>query len=125
MAPGSVWASAVRQDQVRQLVQFVQEGAPRRDPVIVCGDFNAGPDSDEIRMLTGRAATAAPGKVFYDSWGDSRGQLGGLHLVQPNPLAAIGLYPDRRSARVRRQRQYCLPTARTNGVRRCLGLTLR
>lgn len=74
MAPGSVWASAVRQDQVRQLVQFVQEGAPRRDPVIVCGDFNTDPDSDEIRMLTGRAATAAPGKVFYDSWeiaGDS------------------------------------------------------
>ena len=74
MAPGSVWASAVRQDQVRQLVQFVQEGAPRRDPVIVCGDFNAGPDSDEIRMLTGGAATVAPGKVFYDSWeiaGDS------------------------------------------------------
>ena len=52
----------------------MQEGAPRRDPVIVCGDFNTGPDSDEIRMLTGRAATAAPGKVFYDSWeiaGDS------------------------------------------------------
>jgi len=48
---------------------------------------------------------------------DSRGQPCGLHLVQPNPFAAIGLYPDRRSARVRRQRQCCLPTARTNGVR--------
>src|SRR2546430_1794267 len=60
--------SAARQGQVRQLVQFVQEAASRRDPVIVCGDFNAGPDSDEIRMLTGRAATTAPGMVFYDSW---------------------------------------------------------
>jgi endonuclease/exonuclease/phosphatase family metal-dependent hydrolase len=28
---------------------------------MVCGDFNAGPDSDEIRMLTGRSTTAAPG----------------------------------------------------------------
>lgn len=35
------------------------------------------------------------------------------------------LYPDRRSARVRGQRQYCLPSARASGVRRCLGLTLR
>ena len=76
-------------------------------------------------MLTGRAATAAPGKVFYDSWEIAGDSSAGLHLVQPNPLAAIGLYPDRRSARVRRQRQYWLPTARTNGVRRCLGLTLR
>ena len=60
--------SAIRQDQVRQLVRFIGEVASRRDPVIVCGDFNAGPDCDEIRMLTGRAAPADRRMVFYDSW---------------------------------------------------------
>lgn len=34
-----------------------------------CGDFNAGPDSDEIRVPTGRSATVAPGLVFYDGRG--------------------------------------------------------
>jgi endonuclease/exonuclease/phosphatase family metal-dependent hydrolase len=89
-------ASAVRQGQVRQLVQFVQEVASRRDPVIVCGDFNAGPDSDEIRMLTGRAATAGPGMVFYDSWEVAGDGSAGYTWSNRNPLAAIGLYPDRR-----------------------------
>ena len=89
-------ASAVRQAQVRQLVQFVQEAASRRDPVIVCGDFNAGPESDEIRMLTGRAATAAPGMVFYDSWEVAGDGSAGHTWSNRNPLAAIGLIPDRR-----------------------------
>ena len=54
-------ASGLRQHQVRQLVRFIAETVSRRDLVVVCGDFNAGPDSDEIRMLTGRSAPAAPG----------------------------------------------------------------
>jgi endonuclease/exonuclease/phosphatase family metal-dependent hydrolase len=61
-------ASGLRQDQVRQLAQFITQTASRREPIVVCGDFNAGPDSDEIRMLTGRSAPAAPGLVFYDAW---------------------------------------------------------
>jgi endonuclease/exonuclease/phosphatase family metal-dependent hydrolase len=89
-------ASAVRQDQVRQLVRFIGEVAPRRDLVIVCGDFNAGPDSDEIRMLTGRAAVASPGMVFYDSWEMAGDGSPGLTWSNRNPLAAINLYPNRR-----------------------------
>ncbi len=89
-------ASATRQGQVRQLVQFIQEVASRRDPVIVCGDFNAGPDSDEIRMLTGRSAAASPGMVFYDSWELGGDGSPGYTWSNRNPLAAIGLYPDRR-----------------------------
>ena len=60
--------SAVRQAQVRQLVQLISSTTHRRHPIVVCGDFNAGPDSDEIRLLTGRSATAEPGLVFYDAW---------------------------------------------------------
>jgi endonuclease/exonuclease/phosphatase family metal-dependent hydrolase len=86
--------SAVRQAQVRQLVQFVRETASRRDLVIICGDFNAGPASDEIRMLTGRTATAEPGMVFYDSWEMAGDGSPGYTWSNRNPLAAINLYPD-------------------------------
>jgi endonuclease/exonuclease/phosphatase family metal-dependent hydrolase len=89
-------ASATRQDQVKQLVHFVQEVASQRDLVIVCGDFNAGPDSDEIRTLTGRSAVASPGMVFYDSWEVAGDGSPGYTWSNRNPLAAIGLYPDRR-----------------------------
>ena len=88
--------SELRQNQVRQLVQFVSETASRRDPIVVCGDFNAGPDSDEIRMLTGRSATAAPRMVFYDAWEVAGDGSPGFTWSNRNPLAAVGLYPDRR-----------------------------
>jgi endonuclease/exonuclease/phosphatase family metal-dependent hydrolase len=89
-------ASATRQDQVRQLVRFISEVVSRRDLVIVCGDFNAAPDSDEIRMLTGRAASPSPGMVFYDSWEVAGGGSPGYTWSNANPLAAAGLLPDRR-----------------------------
>ena len=89
-------ASGLRQHQVRQLVQFIAETASRRDLVVVCGDFNAGPDSDEIRMLTGRSAPPAPGMVFYDAWEMAGDGSPGFTWSNRNPLAAIGLYPDRR-----------------------------
>jgi endonuclease/exonuclease/phosphatase family metal-dependent hydrolase len=88
--------SGIRQGQVRQLANFVHEVASRRDLVVVCGDFNAGPDSDEIRMLTGRSATARSGLVFYDSWELAGDGSPGYTWSNRNPLAAIGLYPDRR-----------------------------
>jgi endonuclease/exonuclease/phosphatase family metal-dependent hydrolase len=89
-------ASAIRQHQVKQLVAFIEEVASRRDPVILCGDFNADPDSDEIRMLTGRSAVASAGMVFYDSWEVAGDGSPGYTWSNANPLAAIGLYPNRR-----------------------------
>ena len=81
---------------MKQLASFVSDVAPKRD-LIVCGDFNAGPDSDEIRMLTGRnSAPPSPGwcSTTAGRW------PGTAHPATPgptsNPLAAIGLYPDRR-----------------------------
>ena len=53
---------------------------------MLCGDFNAGPDSDEIRLLTGQCATLAiPGLVFYDAWEIGRRRNTGPHLVEPQP----------------------------------------
>ncbi|WP_329256370.1 endonuclease/exonuclease/phosphatase family protein [Actinoallomurus sp. NBC_01490] len=87
---------AVRQEQVRALSAFVAELQRRSRPTIVCGDFNADPDSDEIRMLTGKAATAVPDLVCYDAW-DTAGTGGPGHTwARANPWAAPVLWPDRR-----------------------------
>jgi endonuclease/exonuclease/phosphatase family metal-dependent hydrolase len=89
-------ASARRQAQVRQLCEFVAEAASRRHVTVVCGDFNAAPDSDEIRMLTGRTAGPVPGLVFYDAWEVAGDGSDGITWSNKNPIAAIGRYPDRR-----------------------------
>jgi len=88
--------SAVRQAQVRHLLGFVDQATRRRHPTVLCGDFNAGPDSDEIRMLTGRSASPVPGLVFYDAWEMAGDGSPGITWSNANPLAAVGLYPDRR-----------------------------
>ncbi|WP_330467369.1 endonuclease/exonuclease/phosphatase family protein [Streptomyces longwoodensis] len=63
-------ASAVRCDQVRALGEFVHEH--RGDtpfPAVVTGDFNAWPDSDEVRLHGGyKTAPAVPGQVLIDAW---------------------------------------------------------
>lgn len=63
-------ASGERVAQVRALAGFV---AQHRDgaayPPVVTGDFNAEPDSDELRLVCGLAtAPAAPGLVLLDAW---------------------------------------------------------
>jgi endonuclease/exonuclease/phosphatase family metal-dependent hydrolase len=87
--------SHVRQLQVRALAEFVAESRGRSYPPIVCGDFNAEPTSDEIRMLTGRATVPVPRLVFVDSW-DAAGEGPGLTWSNVNPFAARDLEPDRR-----------------------------
>ncbi|TWD80213.1 endonuclease/exonuclease/phosphatase family metal-dependent hydrolase [Kribbella amoyensis] len=61
-------ASAVRCDQVRALAEFVAEH-PGGHPPVVTGDFNAVPDSDELRLFSGlRTAPPVPGQVLIDAW---------------------------------------------------------
>jgi endonuclease/exonuclease/phosphatase family metal-dependent hydrolase len=97
--------SHVRQSQVRAICRFVASSKPeggRRFPPVLCGDMNADPSSDEIRMLTGRAAPPEPGLVFHDAWeaaADRRGAAGdpeGITWSNRNPYAAKDLEPDRR-----------------------------
>ncbi len=88
--------SHVRQAQVRELAGYVAETSNAAHPVVLCGDFNAGPDSDEVRMLTGLAQPASPGLVFYDSW-EVAGEGGNGHTwAKRNKWAAAALLPDRR-----------------------------
>ncbi|MFI6037444.1 endonuclease/exonuclease/phosphatase family protein [Streptomyces sp. NPDC051315] len=63
-------ASAVRCRQVTALAELVARHRGGTDfPPVVTGDFNAWPDSDEIRLFGGyRTAPAVPGQVLYDAW---------------------------------------------------------
>jgi endonuclease/exonuclease/phosphatase family metal-dependent hydrolase len=88
--------SDVRQDQVRFIARFVDECKPRTFPPVLCGDLNAEPLSDEIRMLTGRAAVPVPKQVFHDAW-EQAGDGGPGHTwSNANPYAALDLEPNRR-----------------------------
>ena len=89
-----------RERQVRALVEFMMEGAGRvadlGGRIIVAGDFNAPPDSDEIRLLTGRRPPHAPGWVFLDAWETAGDGSPGYTMSQANPNAAPLLLPNLR-----------------------------
>jgi endonuclease/exonuclease/phosphatase family metal-dependent hydrolase len=89
--------SDVRQTQVRALCEFIAETADARTfPPVLCGDFNAEPGADEIRMLTGLAAVPVPKLVFLDAW-QAAGDGGPGHTWRnANPFAAVDCEPDRR-----------------------------
>ena len=89
--------SAVRQAQVRFIARFVDDCRPRDDfPPVFCGDLNAEPTSDEIRMLTGKAVVPVERLVFHDSW-EQAGDGGPGHTwSNANPYAVLDLEPDRR-----------------------------
>src|SRR5262249_29725327 len=86
-------ASAVRQTQVRELLQIVADTTTFEFITVLCGDFNAHPDSDEMRTLLGRSASD---QVFYDAWEIAGDGSAGITWSNANPLAQIGKYPGRR-----------------------------
>lgn len=65
-----IHASAVRCEQVRALVGFVAARQSGTDfPPVITGDYNAMPDSDELRLLGGyKTAPVIAGQVFIDAW---------------------------------------------------------
>lgn len=90
--------SDVRERQARSILELVAEvrGNPERDlPVIVAGDFNAVPDSDEIRLLTGRRAAPVRNLVLSDCW-EHVGEGAGLTWRSDNPYQEASAWPDRR-----------------------------
>ena len=90
-------ASAVRQAQCDALLRIVA-GARRGEadpPPVLAGDLNAVPDSDEIRMLTGRRAAAVPGIVLSDCW-EQAGEGPGWTWRRENPYLPDTAWPNRR-----------------------------
>lgn len=88
--------SAVRQAQVAEICRLVRERKPRSFPAVLCGDLNADPTSDELRMLTGHAAVPVPGVMFRDAWLAAGNVTAGATASNANPFNAAALDRDRR-----------------------------
>src|SRR5215211_2697244 len=88
--------SHIRQEQVREICAFVAETKDRRAyPPVLCGDFNADPDAEEMRMLTGLTRVPVPKLVFIDAW-RAAGTGPGMTWDNRNQFAAADCEPDRR-----------------------------
>ena len=62
-------ASATRCEQVRALAGFLEPLTGLERPLVLTGDLNAEPDSDEVRLLCGhKTAPVRPGFVLVDAW---------------------------------------------------------
>ncbi len=88
--------SAVRQAQVGEICRLLRERRPRTFPAVLCGDLNSDPDSDEVRLLTGRAAVPVPGVVFRDAWLAAGHADLGATASNANPFNAGALDRERR-----------------------------
>ncbi len=88
--------SHMRQEQVRSLVGFVAQTRIDGFPPVVCGDFNAPPSADEIRMMTGETTCPVEGLYFIDAWSLARPGEPGYSWSNRNPLAIGHFEPDRR-----------------------------
>lgn len=88
--------SHVRQLQVTAVAEFIAERATQAYPPVLCGDFNANANSEEIRMLTGETTCAVEGLVFVDAWRMAGTDGDGLTWDNKNPYAVLELEPSRR-----------------------------
>jgi len=90
-------ASAARHHALHHLVGVIAGDVEAINaPLIVGGDFNAPPDSDEIRMLVGRRPPPRPGFVLFDAWDYADQGASGATWSRTNPWAAPNLLPDQR-----------------------------
>lgn len=89
--------SAVRCAQVRALAHFVADRSILDFPPVVTGDFNAEPDSDEIRLIGGRnTASPVPGLLLLDAWHYANPPSDGLTWNRANEFAALHWAPSAR-----------------------------
>lgn len=90
--------SAVRQLQCQALLAIVngiRGDVTVAPPAVIGGDFNATPDTDEIRMLTGRSAAPIAGLVLSDCW-EHVGDGAGATWRRDNPYQSATAWPNRR-----------------------------
>jgi len=89
---------SVRQSQVAFIAQCIAELAPIDEavlPPVLMGDFNAAPDADEIRFLTGLCALHGKTVYFADAWVFA-GEGAGHTYARSNTYAAKAREPSRR-----------------------------
>lgn len=86
----------VRCLQVKALAAMVAERAPIGGfPPVIVGDFNAEPDSDEIRFMRGLTGLGGKCVYFADSFGVA-GHGAGVTFSKRNPFAEPLREPERR-----------------------------
>src|SRR5229473_2382216 len=77
----------VREAQVKAIADHIRELAPAAGfPPVIVGDFNAAPDSDEIRFMTGLCSLGAHSAYFADAFG-LVGHGEGTTFSRHNPFA--------------------------------------
>ena len=88
----------VRQRQLTEIAELarrLRSDDPDAPPVVLAGDLNAVPESDEVRRLTGVSRPYVEDMVFTDCWaavGDGPGHT----WTRDNPHAADAVWPRRR-----------------------------
>lgn len=82
--------------QVRHIVATMAEQAQAELPPVLMGDFNAEPDSDEIRYLRGLAVVEGAGTHFADAWTQAGDGTAGTTFDRRNDYARAAREPSRR-----------------------------
>src|SRR5258705_122657 len=75
-------------DRLRALLAELIGATPSELPKILCGDFNATPDSDEIRFLRGLHTAAGRRTFWQDAWERRHGRADGFTWARANPYTA-------------------------------------
>ena len=93
-------ASSTRQKQLQAIVEAIDrhrwlDGGSDPLPVILTGDLNGAPESQEMRRLTGLEPGYHPDLIFIDSWA-AIGDGPGYTWTRDNPHAAEASWPRRR-----------------------------
>lgn len=90
--------AALRERQVRALVDFVAERADPAAPVgpVVAGDLNAEPDSTAVRYLSGLATLDGHSTYLQDAWRLAGDGGPGVTWSNANPHAALDGEADKR-----------------------------
>lgn len=86
----------VREAQVLEVANFVDDRPSSPLPPILVGDFNAPPDSNEVRFLKGLATLQGKSTYFQDAYEVSLAEPPGFTWSNANPYAAASREPDRR-----------------------------
>jgi endonuclease/exonuclease/phosphatase family metal-dependent hydrolase len=88
---------AVRERQVVAVCDLARRRRPRGGfPPLLVGDFNAEPDSAEIRYVTGHQSLDGRSVAFLDAWRVAGGDGPGITWSSRNPYAREEREPDRR-----------------------------
>jgi endonuclease/exonuclease/phosphatase family metal-dependent hydrolase len=97
--PYQLHAGHVRCEQIRVVADLIAEHAPVADttfPPILMGDFNAEPDSDEMRFLRGLTPLGGRCVYFADAWQATATPGPGFTYDRRNPYALRSREPSRR-----------------------------